>query len=485
MSAALLALGCDGDLRPEATGPPVPPAARFVPGPCDAAVPSGVSVECGTVAVPRRHADPGAGTIAVQVALIRGRDAAPGAGRVAYLAGPPGGSGVASAFYYAGWSLDASLRAFLAERTLVAIDLRGTGGSSPSLRCPGVRVTALPETADRIDPETEAAVRDCKARLEGQGVSAQDYGTAEAAEDVEVVRRALGGTPWDLVGTGYGARVALEVIRRHPAGLSAVVLDSVLPPEVDLLAEEGPSAAQALEVMASRCGRDPGCQAAFPDPLGVLAAMIARLDAEPVEVGTHGSVVRLTGASFLRAALQQLSDPGGAARLPRRLYEAQAGSYEFFAAVLGAPRGEGSMGVHLTVMCAEALPGSSRAAIETRAATLSPSLRGALASRFYPLTCPIWSVSAAPAALREPVRGRLPLLLLSGGHDPLAPAQWAQRVAAGFAGARVIELGDHGHALLRSPCGTRIAAAFLASPATPVDATCPAELQLSAPVSGS
>ena len=64
-----------------------------------------------------------------------------------------------------------------------------------------------------------------------------------------------------------------------------------------------------------------------------------QLDAAPVEVDTHGGSVVLIGAAFARAALQQLQEPGGAAQLPRRLYEARSGSYGFFAAVLGAPRG--------------------------------------------------------------------------------------------------------------------------------------------------
>jgi pimeloyl-ACP methyl ester carboxylesterase len=467
--AALLAGGCEGDLASE---PPVGPAPAFVPGSCAAMPPPGLSVACGTVRVPERRGQPASPEVAIQVALIQGRGASPAAPLAAYLAGPAGGSGVGSAFYYAGWSLDGSLRAFLAKRTLVAIDLRGTGGSTPSLRCPGARVAALPGTADRIDPDTEAALRECRMRLSDERVAPAAYGTEAAAEDVEAVRRALGGSRWDLLGSGYGARVALEVVRRHPGGLRAVVLDSVLPPEVDLLAEEGPAAARALAAMADRCAGDEACRAAHPDPLGVLAALVERLDADPIDVGTHGGSVFLSGGSLARAVLQQLQEPGGAAQLPRRLYEAEAGSYDYFAAVLGAPRGEGSVGAHLSVMCGEALPASSRDAIEAKAAALPDPVRRALTSRFYPLVCPLWSVPEAPAALREPVRGALPVLLLAGSHDPISPPAWAQQVARGLTGARTIELPDQGHGLLRSPCPAGIAAAFLEDPATSPASTC-------------
>jgi pimeloyl-ACP methyl ester carboxylesterase len=470
---ALLAMGCEGDAGPMAPPTPPGPAPTFVERVCEGSIPGGIAAVCGSVQVPERRDDPTSAAVAVRVAVLRARDGDPRAPRVAYLAGPAGGSGVASALYYSGWSLDGSLRALLARRTLVAIDLRGSGASSPSLRCPGVRLPALPEGA-ALDAETEAAVRDCRERLTDERVAPEAYGTGAAADDVEAVRRALGGDRWDLVGSAYGARVALEVVRRHPDGVRALVLDSVLPPEVDLLAEEAPSAARALQAMADDCAGDGACQSVFPDPLGVLTELMGRLDAEPVDVATHGGSVQLDGTALARAVLQQLQEPGGARLLPRRLYEAQAGRLDFFAAVLGAPRGEGSLGAHLSVMCGEALPLSGPGAIERRAAGLLAAARRALLGRAYPKVCPLWGVPAAPAALRAPVRGSLPVLLLAGRHDPVSPPAWSRAVAAGFSAAKTVELPDQGHALLRAPCGAALAAAFLDDPLAPPVASCAA-----------
>ena len=118
----------------------------------------------------------------------------------------------------------------------------------------------------------------------------------------------------------------------------------------------------------------------------------------------------------------------------------------------------------------EALPASSRGAIEARAAALPGPVRRALTSRFYPLVCPLWAVPEAPAALREPARGALPVLLLAGSHDPISPPAWTQQVARGLTGARAIELPDQGHGLLRAPCPAGIAAAFLEDPTRQHDA---------------
>ena len=456
---ATLTLACEGELsREREPAPPAPPA--FTPAGCPSMPPPGIDVECGTVRVPERPGHPA--EISLAVALIRARGAPPPKQLAAFLTGPPGASGIAYAFYYAGWSLDASLRALLARRTLVAIDPRGTGGSRPDLRCPGLGVAALPETTTALDPGTAAALDECRARL--GGVALEAYGTAHAAGDVESVRLALGASRWDLIGVDYGARVALEVIRRHAGGVRAAVLDSAAPPDADLLAEEGSNAARALERLAARCAATLPCQVTHPDPLGVLAGLVTRLDATPVEVSTHGGSVVLTGAALLRAVLQELQEPGGAARLPARLAEADAGSYGYFAAVLGAPRGEGSLGLHLSVVCSEALPRSSRAAIETWPANLPPVLRPALTARFYALACPHWPVPAAPAALALPVRAPTPVMLLAGGHDPLTAPDWPAAVAAGFSTGGIVPFADMGHALLRSRCPATLAATFLEDP---------------------
>jgi pimeloyl-ACP methyl ester carboxylesterase len=467
MLLALLAGSCDGELGREEPAAPVP--ATFTPAPCPAMPPPGIAVECGSVQVPESAGRPAEVTLAV--ALINLRDQPRPSDRMAFLAGPAGASGISYAFYYAGWTADASLRALLARRTMVAIDLRGTGGARPDLRCPGVRVAPLPETSTAIDPATATDLQECRARL--GGVPLESYGTAQAAQDVDTVRRALGAARWDLVGVDYGARVALEVIRQHPAGVRAAVLDSVAPPQVDALAAEAPNAARALLGMQRRCAEDPLCHAKHPDPLGVLSAMITRLDAAPVSVGTHGGTVMLTGASFLAATLQTLQDPDGAGRLPARLDEAQAGSLDFFAAVLGAPRGEGSLGLHLSVICAEAMPRSSRTAIEAGAAAASPSLRPALSGRFYALACPLWPLPVAPPALAQPVEGKTPVLLLAGGHDPLTHPEWAQTIATGFTSSWVVPFADQGHALLRSRCPAALAAAFLEDPTRAPVPPCP------------
>src|SRR5256885_600345 len=89
----------------------------------------------------------------------------------------------------------------------------------------------------------------CRDRLTGQGIDLARYDTAAAADDLDDVRRALDLTQWNVLGTSYGSRLALELMRRHPAGLRSVTLDSVWPPDADPIAEAGPNFMRALELM--------------------------------------------------------------------------------------------------------------------------------------------------------------------------------------------------------------------------------------------
>ena len=134
------------------------------------------------------------------------------------------------------------------------------------------------------------------------------YGTEAAADDVEAVRQALQLGSYDLVGSAHGARVALEVMRRHPQAVRAVVLDSLTPPDVDALAEEGPSLERALARAFGECAAIPDCQTRYPDPAAALAEVVARLQADPVEASSHGGSVTLDGRTFVQAVASLLRD---------------------------------------------------------------------------------------------------------------------------------------------------------------------------------
>ena len=78
--------------------------------------------------------------------------------------------------------------------------------------------------------------------------------------------------------------------------------------------------------------------------------------------------------------------------------------------------------------------------------------------------CAIWDVDRADAAVQEPTRGNVPVLLLTGTFDAVTPPSQADEAAATPA-RRVVRFPGLGHDIVGSSgCGRQIMADFLNRP---------------------
>ncbi len=184
---------------------------------------SSLAAERGTFSVPEDRVDPGSRRIEIGFVRFRSTSANPGA-PIVYLAGGPGGSGVATA-------RGPRQPVFLALRAVadvIALDQRGVGLSNHIPPCTAGR---------RLDPAaglTEASLtsyyretlRSCLARWRAAGVAVRGYTTEQNADDLEDLRRALGVRRIDLWGISYGTHLAFAAMRRHPRSIGRVALAS-------------------------------------------------------------------------------------------------------------------------------------------------------------------------------------------------------------------------------------------------------------------
>ena len=148
-------------------------------------------------------------------------------GTVLPVEGGPGLSSIGSVPGYAGM-----YGPLLRSRNMLAIDLRGTGGSA-AINC------ALVQHANAPRPSVwfENATARCAASLNrrwhyasGTPVHASDlFTTAAAAEDVAAVIRALKLAPVDLYGDSYGSWFSQVFASRYPRLLRSLTLDSTYP----------------------------------------------------------------------------------------------------------------------------------------------------------------------------------------------------------------------------------------------------------------
>lgn len=472
----------------------------FTPEPCPLAMPEGErgAVRCGMVRLPSHHDRPQVATVDVAVAVIPARrpaDRPP----LLLLAGGPGEKLVrpALAGMVGGLAADvpSGLLALATERDLVLVDQRGAGASRPALECPEVLAAwrSVPPTAsDGLAAAVTAGYGACGARLRAAGVDLGAFNTTEAARDIPAVAAALGYRRFDLFGTSYGARLALQVARAPQTALRRLVLASAIPAEADFVRDVGASYDAALRALADACAADAPCHAALPDLVGSLDAVLRRLAERPEPTVTvdpvTGEVVTGTIDAFAFDSIVYglFYRAGGPAAVPALIARAAAGDLSFLSGA-GSPVGAQdsvsiSLGQQVTFLCSEeavrpdgpngpdAPAGTPRSFAARLFVDAHPVLGANLAA-----VCAAWGVAPAPAAVFEPVVSDVPTLVVSGRFDQITPPAYGAAVAAGLPASVSVVVPAAGHSPLvgAGRCGLGVVVDFVAraDPAT-VDTAC-------------
>jgi pimeloyl-ACP methyl ester carboxylesterase len=223
------------------------------------------TAQCGTVSVPVDYAKPEGSQ--AQLAVIR----IPASGdRIGVLMVNPGGPGASAVDTVASMGASLGNTDITRRFDLVGIDPRGVGHSTPELRCR----TDAEFDAYRREPMTDYSP-DGVAHIEalyGQfaGECAQNtgteflanVGTASSAQDMDVVRAALGENQINYLGFSYGTELGAAYAERYPDRVRAMVLDGAVDPSLDPIADSIRQMAgfqTAFNDYAADCGQSAGC----------------------------------------------------------------------------------------------------------------------------------------------------------------------------------------------------------------------------------
>jgi pimeloyl-ACP methyl ester carboxylesterase len=323
----------------------------------------------------------------------------------------------------------------------------------------------------------------CWKAVNGLGVDLSQYDTLAVADDVDDIRRALGHEQIDLLGVSYGTRVVLEVLRRHPTGVRAAIVDSVLTPEIDLLAQTEPAVYRALKLALDGCAADPACKKAYPALDTVLLDLLHTLAAKPPTITLSGGKKRpLDDQTFMNFVTERLMDPLGVAGIPELVFQTRDKKYTLITQDIegdepppGTPPEPNYDGVYDTVICADEARFTTAAAIAAAAAPIPAGFRPYFTEDRLDL-CADWKVAAAPASANQAVTGDVPTLFLSGEIDPVTPPAWAQAAAAAMSHGHWVLLPGLSHGTMGDPCARSIIFDFLANPNLAPAAACAPKL---------
>ena len=437
------------------------------------------SVLCGVVQRPLDPALPAGAQIDVHYVVVPALARRKLPDPVFMLAGGPGQSAIGIA--PATMALFSRLNN---RRDIVYVDQRGTGRSAP-LECADTRREPLAAQADPNRPFEQLMT--CQAALLKLPYvhAPADLGlftTTLAMQDLDAVRRQLGAARINLVGVSYGTRAALEYQRQFPAAVRRSVLDAVAPPDMALPASFSTDGQAAWDALLRDCEHDAACQRRFPTLRADWSALLRSLPKPATATPPAGGAAeafQITREMLLGAVRGALYSPAVAAALPAAVTAAAAGRYEGLIGV-GALLTSGksippAMGMHFSVVCAEDMTGLADTG---RAAANPPGADfGTDQAALYERVCARWPRGAVPAAFYRVLPSASPVLLFSGGLDPVTPPRHGERIAKALgASARHIVVPNAGHGVVAIGCARDVVYRFIDAAedrdATAVDATC-------------
>lgn len=331
----------------------------------------------------------------------------------------------------------------------------------------------------------------CFDRALAEGVDLSAYNTVENARDVRVLREALGYESWNVWGISYGSHLGQMLTRTDPEGIRALVLDAIVPNDLENLMRIHRWASRVLEHIVTTCEADAACARAYPDLEARTYAAIAALQENPVivtvadteafpggEVAVGGQAIAFAPFSMM---YEQSSYAGLAAVLNALVRAAERRDETVFTAIaLGAggdlTGGDFSPGMNAAISCNDGYTWRNAQVIAEDMgevpglAGLIGTVEGAAASQAL---CEQYGMGLRDRADYAPVSFDGPALVVNGAWDPVTPPDLARQIMPGFANGQYLEVPFAGHGPTRSDeCAAGVMIAFFDDPAAELDTSC-------------
>ena len=308
------------------------------------------------------------------------------------------------------------------------------------------------------------------------------------AADLADLRRTFGYSRWNLFGGSYGTRLALTVMRDHPDGLRAVILDSVLPVHGRPFETDLRDQLTALQRMFDAC----------PDPIQKCGhrlehieddfwRLVRRLNAQPPLISSYDAKTKeraefgLTGILFTEAVVDSMSFASGTVAR-HTIDRVNAGVNRDIARIGDYLHAKYSRledisdGVFLSVECYEEYPFADTGRMREDNREYWTRLGVAERDRPDPIPpafCGRWPHRQPPAIENAPVISDIPAQLLAGEFDPRTPPADARAAQRFLKRSFLYVFRDRGHGVtLSSDCAHEIVSAFTEKPGARPEPDC-------------
>jgi len=427
------------------------------------------TLQCATLAVPRRYADAAGATLNLALARRPARTPAARIGSLLINPGGPGDSGVDD--------LLAELRSLTATLQnrfdIVSWDPRGVGRSAP-VHCSDPNAKPAPSSGGDgggsvLDPApTDDAGKQALADayraggeecLKWSGDLLRDVGTDAGVEDLERIRIALGEDKLTFIGHSAGTLLGAVYADRYPQHVRAFVLDGPIDPSLTLdqmTRAQAVGFEGALRSFFAWCDATATCQwrPANPDRTAAFNALMDRVRRQPLQASGN----RIVGVdTFVSGVMSRLTARSRWPSLGDALAAAERGDGSPLATLASTYQNAGASNAadaRQSILCLDhpaprnpddypALAEASKA----DAPVFGPVFTWAA------LSCGVWPVPSTLSPRPTRAAGSAPILVVGTTGDPATPQGWARSLAGQFErGVLVLRQGAEHVAYYYSAC---------------------------------
>ncbi len=448
----------------------------------------GQTVRCGFVTVPQSRQSPNGAKVQLAVAIFKSPRVQNDTLPVVRLEGGPGGPSLDN---WAHYITSLSLEDFVFGHDLIMFDQRGTGYSTPSLKCPEVlklQYDTLNVHMNATDSEdmTLQAVQACHDRLVKAGINLNDFTVQENAADVHDLIQALGYKQANLYGVSYGTRLALTTMRLYPSVIRSVVLDSVYPTQTNRTSLPA-SAQRVFNTLFQGCATNTRCNAQYPNLDSTFYKLVTDLNANPVHFQTTNIYtgknydVTMAGDDFVFVLFSALYASSIIRMLPKMIYHVRAGDYLLLSQIYGEVEFDDTFsdGLFYSDECNEdwsfLTQNDINSSLQGVVPQIQPALKGSLQQEYD--SCRVWNVQKAPTVQKQAVVSSIPTLVLSDEYDPITPPANGKLAAQTLKNSYYFLFPGLGHgAEYSSSCVNSIVSTFDDAPTQRPSGTCIADM---------
>lgn len=415
--------------------------------------------ECATLRVPLDYADLSKGDIGIAVSRVR-HSGPTSQGSLVVNPGGPGASGLDFAAYIARDVAPSVAREF----DIIGFDPRGVQHSAP-VTCMTSQQTAdwlsmdaTPDTPKEVAAVMAAAARISNGCLQRSPRIAPWVGTPSAAQDLDLLRSALGEQQLNWLGFSYGTALGTAYLAAFPDRVGRFVLDGALDPSLDgmqLSRGQARGFERAFLNYVSSCTMQRSC------PLGrTPASVVARVNRLLAQVDAKPLHTRQGPPLTQSLALGGMLTPMYSTDLWDALTDALVAAFRGDGTGLLELAWEGSQqtgpttftsnmqSAYYAIDCWD-LPATPAAAGMAAAArtwskgTAIPEIAKSLAWGNAP--CSTWFAHdpVPPAPVQSSTKA--PILVVGTRYDPATPYAWAQALSRQLPTSTLLTFEGNGH----------------------------------------